>query len=100
LTQLYGSLLVTYLNEQKRSVAHLADLVRVEEDVLTQGTYYFRHTYEATPPEARRAIERLASGETPEMTLRTRNWLRRFITDGGRLQIPVLATFVLEEMAQ
>jgi hypothetical protein len=102
LVQLFGSLLVRYLNEEERSIARLEDLARVEEDVLTQGAYYFRHTYEASPPEGRKGLEQLASGETPQLSARTRRWMRRrwLITDDDRLQIPVLGTFVLDEMAQ
>ena len=77
LLQLYGTLLIAHLNAQSRRRAIPEDIATVEEDVTSQGAYYFRHSYEAVPVEAREALERLACGKSPTMTRPTRQWLAR-----------------------
>ena len=64
LLQLYGALLVTRLNEQSRGVASLEDIPEVEAEAMSQGVYYFRNTWQDTPPAVRGIIEDLALGKT------------------------------------
>lgn len=99
LVQLYGSLLVTRLNEQERRRADLPDVTRVEEDVLTQETYYFRNVFQEAPPAARTALLDLAYARTPTLEAPTRRWLRRryLLTDEGRLSMPVLGAWIRAE---
>jgi hypothetical protein len=96
LLQLYASLLVNRINDQRRKQASIDDLAPVEEQVLSQGAYYFR--YVAAPPlaAAREALEALARGESPILEPSVRRWLlrRSLITPGGELAIPVLGTFI------
>lgn len=99
--QLYGSLLISRLNSEGRRHAAAEDIALIEEDVMSQGAYYFRHTYEAAPAPARAVLEELANGGRPTIAPPVRRWLmRRGLVgpDGGRLLIPVLGTFMREEL--
>lgn len=99
LVQLYGSLLVTHLNEQDRRQADLGDVARVEEDVLTQETYYFRNILQEASPAARAALIDLAHNTTPNLDAATRRWLRRrlLLTEEGRLTMPVFGAWMRAE---
>ncbi|ASF45134.1 nSTAND1 domain-containing NTPase [Methylovulum psychrotolerans] len=99
LVQLYGSLLVSRLNETQCRTAELADLEAVERRALEQSAYYFRHLYRTAPESARAALQGLAQGETTSLDPRTRRWLeRRLLIDGqGQLNIPVLGRWLVEE---
>lgn len=101
LVQLYGSLLVTRLNQEDRRVAALADVPRVEEDVLQQATYYLRSTLQGAPPAARAALLDLAHDGEPRLDPPARRWLRRrlLLTEDDRLSIPVLGAWIRAEEA-
>jgi hypothetical protein len=100
LLQLYGSILVSRLNDRKRRLATREDLPAVEDQVLTQARAYFSYTIKAAPAAARTVIEALARGETPNIDEHTRRWLERrcLITPEGQLRIPVLGAWVREEV--
>ena len=49
LLQLYGSLLVTRLNDDERSESTLDDVDAVEPKVFEQGAYYLRNTVDDAP---------------------------------------------------
>jgi len=91
LLQLYGSLLIARLNERERKFAVMEDVAHIEEEAMSQGAYYFRHTYESAPADARRVLEELAAGRRPDMLPPVRRWLLRrgLIDDEGVLCIPV-----------
>jgi hypothetical protein len=99
LVQLYAQLLVEALNAQERERATVDDVEAVEVEVLEQGTYYFRNTWQRAPGPARSALAALARGEVPAIASEARRWLeRRCLIDGeGRLTIPVLGRFLVEE---
>jgi serine/threonine protein kinase len=100
LLQLYGSLLISHLNAKGNRHAVMEDIPPIEEDVKSQGAYYFRHAYEAAPAQARLALEELAVGQKPEIAQPTWQWLARrgLVAEDGRLLIPVLGTFMREEL--
>ncbi len=100
LLQLYASLLVSLLNHDKRRQACPDDISRVEYDVLSQATYYFQHTVSAAPPEAQDALTALALDKPVDLNPQTRRWLRRrlLLTDDDRLRIPVVGTWLREDM--
>ncbi len=100
LLQLYGSLLITHLNEQQRRCAEVQDVAHIEEEAMSQGAYYFRHTYESAPEEPRRALEELAAGRRAEMSPSVQRWLSRrgLVDHEGALCIPVLGTFMRDEL--
>jgi serine/threonine protein kinase len=100
LLQLYGSLLITHLNEQQRRCAEMDDVAKIEEEAMSQGAYYFRHTYESAPAEPRRALEELAVGRRAEMSAPVLRWLSRrgLVDHEGTLCIPVLGTFMRDEL--
>jgi hypothetical protein len=102
LVQLYGSLLVTLLNQEERHRAELADVPRIEEQALQQATYYLRNTYQEAPPAAQAALLDLAHDGTPNLDASTRRWLRRrlLLTDEGRLSVPVLGAWLRAEEAE
>jgi hypothetical protein len=100
LLQLYGSVLIAQLNEEKRRVATLGDIDVVEEEAMSQGTHYFRHTYESAPETARTSLEQVSKGQTPAISPSIQRWLvrRELLTDEGTLRIPVLGRFIREEL--
>ena len=100
LLQLYGSLLITHLNEQQRRCAEVDDVAKIEEEAMSQGAYYFRHTYESVPEESRRALEELAAGRRATMSPAVQRWLSRrgLVDHEGTLCIPVLGTFMRDEL--
>ncbi len=101
LLQLYGSLLVTHLNDQKRYTATLEDVTSVEDDALSQGTYYFRDTYNKAPAAARSILEQIACGQTSHHDdPRALRWLKRryLVSEEGKLGIPVLGAWIREEI--
>uniref|UniRef100_Q023L6 Serine/threonine protein kinase n=1 Tax=Solibacter usitatus (strain Ellin6076) TaxID=234267 RepID=Q023L6_SOLUE len=100
LLQLYGSLLITRLNEQQRRCAEVEDVAKIEEEAMSQGAYYFRHTYESAPEEPRRALEELAAGRRAAMSPGVQRWLSRrgLVDHAGTLCIPVLGTFMRDEL--
>ncbi|KFB77106.1 MAG: hypothetical protein NOF05_07085 [Candidatus Accumulibacter phosphatis] len=65
LTQLYGSLLVDRLNDDKRQSATPADLAAVEEDVLDQAGYYFINVWGDLGPAAQAVVLSAAQGQAP-----------------------------------
>jgi hypothetical protein len=101
LLQLYGSLLITKLNAEERRQARLDDVQPIEDESISQGTHYFRHTYEAAPAPARTVLEELAFGRDPSIAPAVNHWLTRrgLLDDGGKLAIPVLGYFIRQELA-
>ena len=101
LLQLYGSLLIARLNEQERRSAAIEDVAAIEEEAMSQGAYYFRHTYESAPPDSRRALEELAAGRRPEMLPAAQRWLSRrgLVDHEGALCIPVLGAYMRDELS-
>ncbi|HEY1495000.1 MAG TPA: hypothetical protein VGF49_10680 [Candidatus Solibacter sp.] len=51
-------------------------MAHIEEEAMSQGAYYFRHTYESAPEESRRGL----------------------VDHEGALCIPVLGTFMRDEL--
>jgi len=99
LVQLYAQLLVEALNARERTQATLDDLEAIELEVLEQATYYFRNTWQRAPAPARSDLAALARGTAPGLERESRRWLVRrcLIDDQGRLTIPVLGRFLIEE---
>ena len=100
LLQLYGGVLISHLNQQERRIATLEDIDQIEDEVMSEGAYYFRHTYESAPEDARQALQELAQGKHPSKRNQARPWLMRrgLIDESGELTIPVLATFMCMEL--
>lgn len=103
LLQLFGSILVSRLNELKRKTAALDDVAPVEAKVISQGAGYFRDTVRRAPEDARAVLEAFARGESPVIGANARRWLRRrcLLTDDGSatvLAVPVFAEFVRQEV--
>lgn len=99
LLQLYGSLLVTLLNDSQRRQVCQSDVATIEPLALEQAASYFRHTVEAAPPAARAALEALAWEQSVTLAPPTRRWLRRrlLLSEDDRLLIPVLGTWIRQE---
>ncbi|MCP4696301.1 MAG: AAA family ATPase [Gammaproteobacteria bacterium] len=99
LLQLYGSLLISHLNEGRRKRAETEDVEVVEEKALEEAAYYFRDTVKAAPEKAQQALAALAeAGKTLQIDKQTRRWLKRryLLTDDGKLLIPVLGEWIRE----
>ena len=96
LLQVYGSLVVSRLNEEKRMVATLADVQAVEGRAIEWAEGYFRDTYKSAPELVREAIGRLARGEPVVLASATRRWLaqRYLLTSEDRLAIPVFGAWI------
>jgi hypothetical protein len=102
LLQLYGSKLLSRLNDERRHETTAADVAAVEKQVLSGGeaVSYFRNTYQAAPEPARETMVKLAFGQNPgEIERRARRWLRRrcLISDTDDPRIPVLYEWIKEE---
>ena len=96
LVQVFGSLLVTRLNEQKRKTAAVGDVQAVEGRAIEWAESYFRDTYKSAPPAARDAIGRLAQGEAADLMPVARRWLaqRYLLTPDDRLAIPAFGAWI------
>jgi hypothetical protein len=68
LVQVFGSLLVSLLNDNKRTTATVADVQAVENRAMEWAESYFRDTYKSAPPFAHDALGGLACGKTVELT--------------------------------
>lgn len=100
LLQLYGSLLVNRLNREERAEARVEDVAAVEDEVMEQAAYFFRHLFRTAPARAQVALEALALGRPPTMGVRTRRWLVRrcLLSEDNRLQVPVLGAWIREDL--
>ena len=96
LVQVFGSLLVSLLNEQRRKTAAVDDVQAVEGRAIEWAESYFRDTYKSAPAAAGDAIGRLAQGEPVDLTPTARRWLaqRYLLTPGDRLAIPVFGAWI------
>jgi hypothetical protein len=96
LLQVYGSLLVTRLNEEKRQVATLADVGAVELRAIEWAEPYFREAYRTAPEPAREALGRLSHGQAIALSTIAQRWLtqRYLLTPGGQLAIPVFGAWI------
>ncbi len=101
LTQLYGSLLVDRLNDEKRKSAELVDLEAVENDVLDQANYYFRNVWSDLEPAAQAVVRSAAQGVVAPLEGVSPRALRRrlIIAESGELLVPVFGRWVLEQEA-
>ena len=95
LVQVFGSLLVSLLNDEKRKTATVADVQAVEGRAIEWAESYFRDTYKSAPTVAHDALAGLAR-EAVDLTPAARRWLtqRYLLTSGDRLAIPVFGAWV------
>ena len=96
LVQVFGSLLVSLLNDGKRKTATAADVPAVEGRAMEWAESYFRDTYKSAPTVAHDALAGLAQGNAVDLTPAARRWLtqRYLLTPGDRLAIPVFGAWV------
>jgi hypothetical protein len=96
LVQVFGSLLVGLLNDEKRKTATAADVQAVEGRAIEWAESYFRDTYKNAPTAAHDALAGLAQGKAAGLTPAARRWLtqRYLLTPGDRLAIPVFGAWV------
>ena len=96
LLQVYGSLLVSRLNDGTRKAATLSDVQAVEGRAIEWAESYFRDLYKWTPEAVREALVRLAREETVALAPATRRWLAQqyLLTSEDRLAIPVFAAWI------
>jgi hypothetical protein len=96
LVQLFGSLLVSLLNDQKRKTASVADVQAVEGRAIERAETYFRDTFKSAPELARDALGHLALGEPVDLTPAARRWLtqRYLLTPDDRLAIPIFGAWI------
>lgn len=96
LVQLYGSLLVDRLNDEKRRVASLEDIEPVEEEVLEQAGNYFTNVWSDLPPAARAGLQALSAGGQAEFDRSSRRWLSRrlVLSETNEFLVPVFGRWV------
>ncbi len=96
LLQVYGSLLVGRLNDEKRQVAMVDDVQAVEGRAIEWAETYFRDAYRSAPAPARDALARLIQGQTPDLSPLARRWLmqRYLLTPDDRLSIPLFGAWI------
>jgi hypothetical protein len=92
LLQVFGSLLVSLLNDEKRKTATVADVQAVESRAIEWAESYFRDMYKSAPE----GLGRLARGEAGDLTPAARRWLtqRYLLTSDDRLAIPVFGAWI------
>ena len=100
LLQMYGSVLVSHLDERKRTSATLHDVAPVEQKVLSQAKAYFSDTVNRAPADARAVLEAFARGERPVVPASARRWLERrcLITREGTLAVPAFGEWIRQEV--
>jgi len=96
LVQVFGSLLVSLLNDNKRTTATVADVHAVEGRAMEWAESYFRDTYKNAPAFAQDALAGLAQGKAVDLTPAARRWLvqRYLLTSDDGLAIPVFGAWV------
>ena len=96
LLQVYGSLLVSRLNEAQRTAATLADVEAVELKAIEWAEGYFRDMYKSAPATARDALDRLSIDQGVELAPIARRWLaqRYLLTPDDRLSVPVFGAWI------
>jgi hypothetical protein len=96
LLQVFGSLLVGRLNDEKRQVARVDDVQAVEGRAIEWAETYFRDAYRSAPAPAREALARLIQGQTANPTPLARRWLtqRYLLTPDERLSIPLFGAWI------
>lgn len=96
LVQVYGSLLVRRLNENRSKIATVQDVDAVKEGVIEWAEPYFRDMYNNAPAPASQALDQLAQGQSPELAPATRRWLnqRYLLTNHDRLAIPIFGAWL------
>src|ERR1022692_2795107 len=96
LLQVFGSLLVGRLNDEKRQVATIDDVQAVEGRAIEWAETYFRDAYRSAPPTAREALAPLIQGGTADITPLARRWLtqRYLLTPDDRLSIPLFGAWI------
>jgi hypothetical protein len=96
LLQVFGSLLVDRLNEEKRTAATLGDVQAVESRAIEWAETYFRDMYKNAPLAAREALDRISQRQPVELGPTTRRWLaqRYLLTPDDSLSIPIFAAWI------
>ena len=96
LVQVFGSLLVSLLNDEKRRTSTVADVQAVEGRAIEWAESYFRDTYKSAPAFAHDALGGLACGKAVDLAPAARRWLtqRYLLTSGDRLAIPIFGAWV------
>jgi hypothetical protein len=100
LLQMYGSMLVQWMNDGGRRIAGLSDVDVVEDRVLEACGTYFRSIISESAAPTVGALTALASGRNPKLDTRTRKWLeRRCLITSNQLSIPVFGKWIAEQQS-
>jgi hypothetical protein len=96
LLQVFGSLLVSHLNEDKRREATLADVQAIEARAIEWAGSYFGDMYKSAPKAAQIALGALAQDRTADLSPPVRPWLaqRYLLTAENRLAIPLFGAWI------
>jgi hypothetical protein len=96
LLQVFGSLLVGRLSDEKRQVATVDDVQAVEGRAIEWAETYFRDAYRSAPEVAREALAHLIQGQATDLTPLARRWLtqRYLLTPDDRLAIPLFGAWI------
>ena len=96
LLQVYGSLLVSRLNEEKRKTATLDDVKEVGVRAVEWAGPFFQDTYKSAPAAVQAMLGNLALGKPVDVTPSARRWLtqRYLVTDDDGLAIPLFAAWI------
>lgn len=96
LLQVYGSVLVSRLNEEKRQTATVSDVDAVEVRAIEWVEPYFREAYRSAPEAAREALMTLSQGSSMELAPVARRWMaQRYLLDSeDRLAVPLFGVWI------
>jgi len=97
LLQVFGSLLVTRLNDDRRTSATIDDVQAVSPRAIEWAESYFRDAFRSAPPPAHEALARLIRGQSlSDLQPLARRWLaqRYLLTPDDRLAVPLFGTWI------
>ena len=96
LLQVYGSLLVSRLNEEKRKAASLDDVKAVEIRAIEWAGPFFQDAYKSAPPAVQTVLGNLALSKPVDLTLSVRRWLtqRYLLTGDDHFAIPMFGVWI------
>jgi len=96
LLQVYGSLLVSRLNEQRRRAAIVEDVNAVEIRAVEWAGPFFQDTYKSAPAAVQTLLGNLAIGKPVGLAPPARRWLtqRYLLTDDDRLAVPLFGAWI------
>ena len=96
LLQVYGSVLISMLNKEHRTVATAQDVSAAEVKVIEWAKTFFNYHYSMASANVRTALEAMARGQAVDLGLVDRRWLidHNLLTPDQQLAVPVFGVWI------